>query len=827
MIDRKAIRDSLIEGYKPREVADSVCALCEHGQGPMSLHLLEASIPETSPIPPRFVPMSRSRGMIRGSFPVCCNCAQICSNCGIAIQSKKVRQAYEAIKATASPGCIVSAGNGYCRHLNLLKKIGQEGLPSNFKSPFERIGTLEDLNRPETEADGYRAGKYHIQRIFEGGMGRVFLVTGGGDPFVLKSVKGEVDEAAFLEEARTWVGVGRHENIVPAFWVDQVGSMLCVAAEYIPPDETGRSTLRDVIRFGSPSLQQILSWTADFCYGMEHAHSRGVRVHRDIKPENLLLGYGQLQITDFGIASAAPLEWSPSSEVADRKPIAGTPPYMPPEQWVGSEQDFRTDVYAFGIVLHELVFGRYPWPITSVQELRQAHSIGSRTLPPHSLSSVITRCIAVAPKDRFKTPQDLLAAIAVVANQLSLHIPQKPQPLDEHREELLARAFLGATGNREHALAAAQILTEKWPGFSKGWTQLGRIHLEANELHEALEASQRALKLDETRSPPWNNLGVIYSRLKDHDRAIAALERALVCDAQNSGAMSNLATVMMKLGRLREAISVLEQAIRIAPDKPHLWVNLGSTQQLLGQADLACEAFDRALQLTPRGQRTELAAKIAESKASSINEELVVDVGQLLKDGKFEAAIPLLIEGTKREPRNAKLWHNLSLAYLDLGQNHHARAAFLKLWELESTSGLAARNLMRIASQSKDWPEASRWCDKLAELPGMLVESLALRADLLSEQGLTSDARKLLLTAIQDHPNEPALFEMFGDLAVKGGAPAAAVQRGYGPALQILAQSGRQRSSLYIRIEQKHRAAVNFAVAEGSLIRKDKPPEGT
>src|SRR5690606_5577041 len=203
-----------------------------------------------------------------------------------------------------------------------------------------------------------------------------------------------------------------------------------------------------------------------------------------------------------------------------------------------------------------------------------------------------------------------------------------------------------------------------------------------------------------------------------------------------------------------------------------------------------------------------LAAKIAESKATACGAEEVVDVGQLLKDGKFEVAVPLLIEGTEREPRNAKLWHNLALAYLDLGQNQHALAALLRLWELEPTSSFAARNLMRIASQSQDWAEASKWCDKLAELPGMLVESMAQRANLLSEQGLKSDARKLLLAAIQDHPNEPALFEKFGDLAVKGGAPAAAVQRGYGPALQILARAGRQGSSLYTRIERKHRAAV-------------------
>lgn len=164
MIDRNALRAQLIESYKPKE-SSTPCALCEQTSGPMSLHLLEVTIPETNPMPPRFVPMARSRGMIRGSFPVCTDCAPVCSKCGLPVQSKKVQEGYHAIKVSAPSGAGIYAGNGYCRHLNLFKKLGQRGLPQDFMSPFDRIGSEEDINREETEADGYRAVAQRHARV--------------------------------------------------------------------------------------------------------------------------------------------------------------------------------------------------------------------------------------------------------------------------------------------------------------------------------------------------------------------------------------------------------------------------------------------------------------------------------------------------------------------------------------------------------------------------------------------------------------------------------------------------------------------------------------
>ncbi|MBV9251584.1 MAG: hypothetical protein JO227_20345 [Acetobacteraceae bacterium] len=112
--------------------------------------------------------------------------------------------------------------------------------------------------------------------------------------------------------------LGAHPHVVQAHWVDEIAGIVCVAAEMIEPDEIGRVSLRDYLRFGA---------------------------------------------LDFGIASAAP----PAAEAqqarlgcwqAGRLPVAGTPPYMAPEQIAGSaSQDQQRDIYSFGVVLYGWLMG--------------------------------------------------------------------------------------------------------------------------------------------------------------------------------------------------------------------------------------------------------------------------------------------------------------------------------------------------------------------------------------------------------------------------------------------------------------------------------------
>jgi serine/threonine protein kinase len=122
--------------------------------------------------------------------------------------------------------------------------------------------------------------------------------------------------------------------------------------------------------------------------------------HRDIKPENLLVGaQGALQITDFGIATTRPLGTRDSNFEAQMgamvpEGISGTPPYMAPEQWLGRPQDIRTDLYAFGIVLHELCLGGMPWIASNLRQLYEAHLSHLPVVRDHPLKDVILTCLS-------------------------------------------------------------------------------------------------------------------------------------------------------------------------------------------------------------------------------------------------------------------------------------------------------------------------------------------------------------------------------------------------------------------------------------------------
>jgi eukaryotic-like serine/threonine-protein kinase len=154
-------------------------------------------------------------------------------------------------------------------------------------------------------------GEFHIQDIFGGegksGMGVVYLVTSRkfDQPFVLKTFQKDNNNSIerFRSEAEVWVTIGIHPNIVQALFVDEINEKLFIGAEYIAPDAYRRNTITDYLKQGGTSNQNIIKWTAQFCYGMNQAISKGMKVHRDIKPDNLMVDEnGNLRITDFGLS---------------------------------------------------------------------------------------------------------------------------------------------------------------------------------------------------------------------------------------------------------------------------------------------------------------------------------------------------------------------------------------------------------------------------------------------------------------------------------------------------------------------------------------------
>ena len=141
-------------------------------------------------------------------------------------------------------------------------------------------------------------------------------------------------------------------------------------------------------------VEEALRIAREVAEALDYAHRHGV-VHRDIKPENMLLGEGHALVADFGVARA--LEAAGEAELTETGLAVGTPAYMSPEQASAGQVDARTDVYALGCVLYEMLAGEPPYtgptpqavvakrltdPVPSIRRLARGDSRNCRSSDP-------------------------------------------------------------------------------------------------------------------------------------------------------------------------------------------------------------------------------------------------------------------------------------------------------------------------------------------------------------------------------------------------------------------------------------------------------------
>lgn len=183
---------------------------------------------------------------------------------------------------------------------------------------------------------------------------------------------------------------------------------------YIVLEYVDGVSLREIMRGERPlRTARALDFARQLCEAMVYMHGQGI-VHRDLKPENALITTdGRLKLMDFGIAldqAARRLTWSGLSTTI------GTPDYMAPEQVSGRHGDVRTDIYALGTMLFEMVTGNLPFAETNVYAMMRAKAT-SNPRPPSSfvleldphLEEIILRAIARVPRTRYQSAAEMLA----------------------------------------------------------------------------------------------------------------------------------------------------------------------------------------------------------------------------------------------------------------------------------------------------------------------------------------------------------------------------------------------------------------------------------
>ena len=303
---------------------------------------------------------------------------------------------------------------------------------------------------------GARLGVYEIRGpLGAGGMGEVYRAWDArlGREVAVKvlpqSAATDPDRLRRFEQEARAAGALNHPNVLAVYDVGSHESLPYIVSELLEGD-----TLRGQIRAGGLTPRKAVEHAIQIARGLAAAHQRGI-VHRDLKPENVFVTRdGHVKILDFGLAKLRDEARSdPEGETINHETrpgvVVGTVPYLSPEQVRGLPADARSDVFALGSVLYEMLARRRAFAGGTTSEIETAilheeppelATIDSRI--PAALGRIVRRCLEKRPEDRFAAAQDVAFALEAAATATG------PSPA----------AVGGRGGRRRTALALLAVL---------------------------------------------------------------------------------------------------------------------------------------------------------------------------------------------------------------------------------------------------------------------------------------------------------------------------------------------------------------------------------
>jgi serine/threonine protein kinase len=482
-------------------------------------------------------------------------------------------------------------------------------------------------------------GRYQVHQALMGGMGEVYLCLDLEtiQPFALKTFQQRFLtnpklRAAFENEVATWVALEKHPNIVRCFYLKVLDDCLFMFLEWVAGDEAHqedgshqKADLRSWLNRRPLELRLALGFSLDICRGLRHAHQKqpGL-VHRDLKPENILVAHGNVgKITDFGLAkviqAADPV---PSQTVSYENNlnklqtlpalggVVGTPPYMAPEQWRNEAIDTRTDIYALGCLIYEMLTGSWPYQATTPEGLCRQHL---NATPPTlggdaqctALNPILARCLAKQLDERFASVDDLHQALSRLYEQCFAQPPRSISVIDEFTATDYYNR--GLTYNQlqcyPEALTDFTQAIQLHPTDAEAYLSRGAIYTKLDRQEEAIADYTQAIQLDPTQVKAYVNRGSAYASLGQIESGLADLTQAVTITPTLAPTFFNRGNLYYRLGREAEAIADYTRAIKLDPDLVSAYANRANAYAAQGRYEEALADYNRAIQLDPSHER--------------------------------------------------------------------------------------------------------------------------------------------------------------------------------------------------------------------------------
>ena len=298
----------------------------------------------------------------------------------------------------------------------------------------EKISVTKTLEIPKEELTTGTtfAGRYEIiEELGKGGMGRVYKVKDEklDEEMALKVLKPEIAaDKGMIERFKNELKLARkiaHKSICKMYDLNEEEDNPYITMEYVKGEDL-KSYIR---RKAKLSEEETIAIAKQVCEGLEEAHELGV-IHRDLKPQNIMIDEkSNAKVLDFGIARSVEAPGVTQSGV-----MIGTPDYMSPEQAEGEEADQRSDIYAMGVILYEMVTGSVPFKGDTAFSVALKHKSKLPTDPKKlnpgisdELSRLILICMEKDKERRYQKAEELLADLRNIEEGLPLGTKIRPR----------------------------------------------------------------------------------------------------------------------------------------------------------------------------------------------------------------------------------------------------------------------------------------------------------------------------------------------------------------------------------------------------------------
>ncbi len=263
---------------------------------------------------------------------------------------------------------------------------------------------------------GKKLGSYEIiELVGKGGMASVYRAfqPSMNRDVAIKIISQSISEnPAFVQRFKNeaqLIAQLEHPHILPVYDFGEQDGMLYIVMRYM---STG--TLADLIKGGGMTLKAIETTFSQVALALDHAHSQGI-IHRDLKPANVLIDqHGNAFLTDFGIAKSV----GSTMHLTRTDSVVGTPTYMSPEQGMGEDLDSRSDIYALGILLFEMITGKLPFEAETAMAVMLKHINQPPPRPSEvrvgthpALDAVVMRALAKNRDQRYQRAREMADAV--------------------------------------------------------------------------------------------------------------------------------------------------------------------------------------------------------------------------------------------------------------------------------------------------------------------------------------------------------------------------------------------------------------------------------